>query len=292
MAGKTDVPTKKHRSKFFRVAVEGATTDGRQIERQWLVDAAETYSQNTYGARVWIEHMRSLLPDSPFRAYGDVVALKTEEVEIAGTKKLALFAQIEPTADLITMNKARQKMFTSIEIRPKFADTGRAYLDGIAVTDTPASLGTEMLTFSAQNPTLNPLATRKRDPGNLFSEAVEIELEFEEVEDESGKLVGLFNRVLELLGKSKDKEGKDATLFTELGEAVEAMAEHVANQGEAFTAEKSAREKLQTAHDKLSADFNALVGKLEKTPDTTGQKSQHSVRPPATGGDGALVTDC
>lgn len=292
MAGKTDNPVKKHRSKFFRVAVEGATTDGRQIERQWLVDAAETYSQNTYGARVWIEHMRSLLPDSPFRAYGDVVALKTEEVDIAGAKKLALFAQIEPTADLITMNKARQKMFTSIEIRPKFADTGRAYLDGIAVTDTPASLGTEMLTFSAQHPDKNPLAARKRDPGNLFSEAVEIELEFEEVEDESGKVAGLFSRVLDLLGKSKDKEGKDAALFTELGEAVEAMAEHVANQGEAFTAEKSAREKLQTAHDKLSTDFTALVAKLEKTPDTTGQKLQYSVRPPATGGDGALVTDC
>lgn len=52
MAGKTNNPGKKQLSKFFRVAVEGATTDGRQIERQWLVDAAETYSQNTYGARV------------------------------------------------------------------------------------------------------------------------------------------------------------------------------------------------------------------------------------------------
>lgn len=292
MAGKTDNPAKKQRSKFFRVAVEGATTDGRQIERQWLVDAAETYSQNTYGARVWIEHMRSLLPDSPFRAYGDVVALKTEDVEIAGAKKLALFAQIEPTADLVAMNKARQKMFTSIEIRPKFADTGRAYLDGIAVTDTPASLGTEMLTFSAQHPDMNPLANRKRDPANLFSEAIEIELEFEELEDESGKVAGLFSRVLDLLGKSKDKEGKDAALFTELGEAVEAMAEHVAGQGEAFTAEKTAREKLQTAHEKLSADFTALVQQLEKTPDTTGQIPQYSVRPPATGGDGKLVTDC
>lgn len=292
MAGKTDTPVKKHRSKFFRVAVEGATTDGRQIERQWLVDAAETYSQNTYGARVWIEHMRSLLPDSPFRAYGDVVALKTEEVEIAGAKKLALFAQIEPTADLVTMNKARQKMFTSIEIRPKFADTGRAYLDGIAVTDTPASLGTEMLTFSAQHPDKNPLASRKRDPENLFSEAIEVALEFEEIEDESSKVLGIFSRVLEALGKSKDKEGKDATLFTELGESVEAMAEHVAGQGEAFAAEKSAREKLQTAHDKLSADFTELVKKLESTPDNTGTKPQFSSRPPATGGDGALVTDC
>ena len=292
MAGKTDNPAKKQRSKFFRVAVEGATTDGRQIERQWLVDAAETYSQNTYGARVWIEHMRSLLPDSPFRAYGDVVALKTEEVEIAGAKKLALFAQIEPTSDLIAMNKARQKLYTSIEIRPKFADTGRAYLDGIAVTDTPASLGTEMLTFSAQHPDMNPLTSRKRDPGNLFSEVVEIELEFEEVEDESGKVAGLFSRVLDLLGKSKDKEGKDAALFTELGEAVEAMAAHVADQGRSFTAEKSAREQLQAAHDKLSSDFADLVKKLENTPAGSGLESQFTARPAATGGDGKLVTDC
>jgi hypothetical protein len=292
MAGKTDTPAKKHRSKFFRVAVEGATTDGRQIERQWLVDAAETYSQNTYGARVWIEHMRSLLPDSPFRAYGDVVALKTEEVEIAGAKKLALFAQIEPTADLVAMNKARQKMFTSIELRPKFADTGRAYLDGIAVTDTPASLGTEMLTFSAQHPGNNPLASRKRDPDNLFSEAVEIELEFEEVEDESAQVKGLFTRVLEMLGKTKDKEGKDAALFSELGEAIEAVAEHVANQNEAFSAEKSARERLQGGLDKLSSDFADLLKTLAHTPDTTGTTTQFSTRPAATGGDGKLVTDC
>ena len=292
MAGKTDTPAKKYRSKFFRVAVEGATTDGRQIERQWLVDAAETYSPNTYGARVWIEHMRSLLPDSPFRAYGDVVALKTEEVEIAGTKKLALFAQIEPTADLVAMNKARQKLYTSIELRPKFADTGRAYLDGIAVTDTPASLGTEMLTFSAQHPDANPLKARKNAPDNLFSEAVETALEFEEIEDEGSKVAGLFTRVLEALGKSKDKEGKDAALFTELGQAVEAMAEHVAHQGSVFAAEKTARENLQTKHDKLESAFTELVKKLESTPDTTGPQSKFAARPAATGGDGKLVTDC
>lgn len=292
MAGKTDTPAKKQRSKFFRVAVEGATTDGRTIERQWLVDAAETYSQNTYGARVWMEHFRSVLPDGPFKAYGDVVALKTDEIEIGGKKKLALFAQIDPTPELIAFNKARQKIYTSIEISPKFADTGRAYLDGIAVTDSPASLGTEMLTFSAQHPDANPLKSRKRDPDNLFTEAVEIELEFEEIEDESSKVKGLFNRVLDLLGKSKDKEGKDAALFTELGDAVEAMAEHVASQGEAFAAEKAAREKLQADHDKLSQGFADLVKTLENTPENPGNKSQFTNRPAATGADGKLVTDC
>lgn len=296
MAGKTDTPAKKFRSKFFRVAVEGATTDGRQIERQWLVDAAETYNPNTYGARVWLEHFRSLLPDGPFKAYGDVVALKTEEVEVAGQKKLALFAQIEPTADLVSMNKARQKIFTSIEIRPKFADTGRAYLDGLAVTDTPASLGTEMLAFSQQHPDASPLKARKRDPENLFTEALEAELEFEEVEDEGSKVAGLFSRVLEALGKSKEKDGQAAANFAELTESLEAVAEHVAQQGEAFGAEKSARESLQAQHDKLSAEFADLVKKLEQSPGGSQPNKptqQFQQRPAVAGGNVDRVkTDC
>ncbi|CAB5695611.1 Phage capsid scaffolding protein (GPO) serine peptidase [Pseudomonas putida] len=277
--------SKKFRSKFFRVAVEGATTDGRTIERQWLVDAAETYNPNTYGARVWLEHFRSVLPDGPFKAYGDVVALKTEEVEVAGKKKLALFAQIEPTADLIALNKARQKIFTSIEIRPKFADTGRAYLDGIAVTDTPASLGTEMLTFSAQHPDANPLKSRKNDPDNLFSEAIEIALEFEEVTDSESKVAGLFSRVMDALGKSKDKAVKDDAQFSELTEAIEALATHAKEQGEAFTEEVAARTDLVEKVTKLTTDFNDLVKRLGDTED----RSQKS-RPPATGGGDKVLT--
>lgn len=285
MAGKTDTPAKKFRSKFFRVAVEGATTDGRQIERQWLVDAAETYNPNTYGARVWLEHFRSLLPDGPFKAYGDVVALKTEEVEVAGQKKLALFAQIEPTADLISMNKARQKIFTSIEIRPKFADTGRAYLDGLAVTDTPASLGTEMLAFSQQHPDASPLKARKRDPENLFTEALEAELEFEEVEDEGSKVAGLFSRVLEALGKSKEKDGQAAANFAELTESLEAIADHVAEQGKAFASESKARADLQTAHDQLATQFADLLKRLGGTNDHNQQQ-----RPAVAGGKGQIKT--
>ena len=143
---------KKFRSNWFRVAVEGATTDGRTIQRSWIDDMAATYNRETYNARIWIEHMRSLLPDSPFRAYGDVTAVKAEEVEIDGSKRLALFAQIEPTADLITINKSKQKLYTSIEVQEKFANTGKAYLVGLAVTDSPASLGTSMLSFASQNP--------------------------------------------------------------------------------------------------------------------------------------------
>lgn len=283
MAGKTDTPPKKYRSKFFRVAVEGATTDGRQIERQWLVDAAETYNPDTYAARVWLEHYRSIMPDGPFKAYGDVVALKTEEVEIAGQKKLALFAQIEPTADLVALNKARQKLYTSIEIRPKFADTGRAYMDGLGITDTPASLGTEMLAFSAQHPDANPLKARKSAPDNLFSELVEAELTFEEVVETESKVAGLFNRVMEVLGKSKNKTDSN---FTELSGAIEALATHAKEQGEAFAAEQKNREAMATRLKTLETEFADLVKRLGETED----HSKPS-RPLATGGAGQALAE-
>lgn len=148
-----------------------------------------------------------------------------------------------------------------------------------------------MLTFSAQHPDMNLLTSRKRDPGNLFSEVVEIELEFEEVEDEGGKVAGLFSRVLDLIGKSKDKEGKDAALFTELGQAVEAMAEHVAGQGEAFTAEKTPAKSCRPLT-RICLPTSPRWFNSSKTPTITGQKPQYFRSPAGYGGDGALVTDC
>lgn len=116
------------KSKFFRVATEGATTDGRSISREQIQQMADNYNVKTYGARVWVEHLRSLLPDGPFKAYGDVLALKAEEVDTDAGKRLALFAQIEPTPALVAMNKDRQKIYTSIELADKFADISSAYL--------------------------------------------------------------------------------------------------------------------------------------------------------------------
>ncbi|MGB9671357.1 MAG: GPO family capsid scaffolding protein [Halothiobacillaceae bacterium] len=278
------MPT-KFRSKFFRVAVEGATTDGRKIERQWIEDAAASYNTNTYGARVWLEHLRSLTADGPFRAYGDVVALKSEEVEVAGVNRLALFAQIEPTDELIALNKKRQKIYTSIEINPRFSDTGKAYMEGLAVTDSPASLGTEMLAFSAQHPDANPLANRKHHPENLFSELVEVELDFEDVAPaEPSKADGLFARVREIMGKQKDKEGKDATLFNELGESVEAIAQHLADQDKNHIQIKADLDTLRNDYKSTSQQLDELLKKLENEPNR-----DYTQRPPAPGGTGQTL---
>ncbi len=277
-------PAKKFRSKWFRIALEGATTDGRKIERQWIQDMADNYDRKLYGARVNCEHIKSLLPDSPFGAYGDVLALKAEEVELGGKKKLGLYAQIEPNEAGIALNKKGQKIYTSAEVAPEFADTGKAYLIGLALTDGPASLGTEALSFSAQHGTL---ANRKQHADNLFTAAEEVEaLEFEEVVETPSMFNTLKDKVAELLGKNKEKEGTDAANFAALGGLIEQIATHGAEQAEAFTAEKKAREKLQAAHDKLSSDFNELVKRLGDTEDHSQQQ-----RPPVTGGDGQVVAE-
>lgn len=277
---------KKYRSKWFRVATEGATTDGRTIERQWIDEMAATYDRAKYGARIWMEHIRGVLPDSPFRAYGDVLALKAEDVQIDGKTVRGLYAQVEPTDDLVTMvNKLKQKIFTSIEVREKFAATGKAYFMGLGVTDTPASLGTEVLNFAAKHPDANPLKGRKQDPSDLFTACEEVEIEFEEITDEPSKADALFSRVMGILGKVKDKSVKDDAQFSELSQAVEALANHAQDQGEAFAAEQTKLTALKTAHEQLAGEFADLVKRLGATAD---HSQQH--RPPVSGGDGKVLT--
>ncbi|MBJ3419420.1 MULTISPECIES: GPO family capsid scaffolding protein, partial [unclassified Salmonella] len=160
----------------------------------------------------------SYLPDSTFNRYGKVTALFAEEITegpLAG--KMALYADVEPTESLVELVKKGQKLFTSMEVSPKFADTGKAYLVGLAATDDPASLGTEMLTFSA-SAEHNPLANRKQNPANLFTAAEETLIELEEVQDEKPSL---FARVTALFTK---KEQTDDARFSDVHKAVELVA--------------------------------------------------------------------
>lgn len=284
MATKKD---KKFRSKFFRVAVEGATCDGRNIERQDIEDMAATYDPLVYGARIWIEHIRGILADSAFRAYGDVIALKSEEVEIKGSKKLALFAQIQPTDDLVNMvNVQKQKLFTSIEIAPKFADSGKAYLYGLAVTDSPASLGTEMLAFAAQHPDMNPLADRKQLPDNLFTAASETTIEFEEI-DHPAPRQSKFANLFKTLGikpkpepEPKEDDAPDFAAFcTQLAETVDAQDEEI----------ESLKQKVALGDGRLK-EFCTQLAALAKVLNETPQG--YTQRPVVTGKTGDDATDC
>jgi hypothetical protein len=282
------------RSKVFRVAVEGATTDGRTLPREWIAQMAKNYNPQRYGARVNLEHIRGYAPPpaSPFGAYGDVLALEArEETDGPHQGKLGLYAQIDPTTSLVDLTKARQKIYTSIEVAPSFADTKEAYMVGLAVTDSPASLGTEVLSFAAQNPAAHPFASRKQAPDNLFTAAVEAVIEFESAS--ASPDAGLFSRVKALLNAVKGKDASDASRFADVTLAVEALATHSADTAAtvgAFDYRVTALETLCQALTGEQARSNQAFDALQQQLSSTGNGQPD--RPVASGQATAAVTDC
>ncbi len=278
------------KAKRFRIAVEGATTDGREISRDWISQMAANYDPAVYGARINMEHIRGYAADSTFRRFGDVTAVEAEEITDGALKgKLALFGWIDPTPELVELTRSRQKIYTSIEVNPTFADTGEAYLVGLAVTDDPASLGTEILSFSA-TAQANPLASRKQDRGNLFTAAEETVIEFEDVADPAPSLMA---RISAMFTGQKKASGEQ---FADVGAAVTAVAEQVQLNAESQAQKLSALEsaltgRLEAIEQQAGEDraaFAALQGQLETT------DGSFSRRPAATGSDpkAGTQTDC
>lgn len=268
---------------WHRIAKEGATTDGRTISAEWLTQMAANFDPDNYGCRVNMEHIKGLLPDGPFKAYGDVTALKAEKDDDG---KLGLYAEIDPTDELKAMVEKRQKIYTSMEVDLDFADSGEAYLVGLAVTDSPASLGTSMLKFSAAEGQNSPLASRKQRPENLFSAAVETDLTFSEAPEDKGPT--LAERVKALFKKQDAKtESGFAAFRADLEETLGLFVEKHQALSDALKKRptQAAFNELHNAHDTLKEEFNALYTKLDITP-------TRQPRPPATGNDGTIETDC
>ena len=294
------------KSKWFRVAVEGATASaGRTIERNWLLEMAASYNPATFGARVNMEHIKGYSAEGPFIAYGDVLAVRTEEVEIelAGKteKRLALYAQIDPTDQLIKFNKARQKIYTSIEIEPNFAGTGKCYLMGLAVTANPASLGTEALKFTAK--TDNEFAkqlkaaldARKQHATSLFSALIETTIEFEaaptaDAESAFDKVLARFTALID--GKKPEPEPKPQNLAQGADGNAALIQGFTALVGDMAAAMKADREAMATQHradmTRLQSEFAGLTAQIENTP-----SPGYSQRPAATGSEtGSQLADC
>lgn len=271
------------RSKKFRIALEGASIDGREITGEQIQQMANNYDPiDKYGARIWLEHYRGLFADSPFCAYGDVAALSAQK-EKSG--QWGLYAELEPTKQLIAINQERQKIYTSIEIEPSFADTGEAYLMGLGITDSPASTGTEALQFNIK---------RRKAEGNLFSVAEEIEhMQFEEFTDQSDDTQSgpnMLDKVKQIF--SRHKTNNDAA-FRDASAAVEQIAEHQValensvNEKFSKAALGTSFNELKTAHEELLTKFNELQASLDKAP-----HKKFTQRPAATGGEGKNETDC
>lgn len=129
---------------FIKVAQVGPAADGRTIHEEWLREMAESYNPATYTAMLWPEHCRW------FGNLGEVLELRAGPDE-AGV--FSLFARFAPNAAMLDYNAAGQGLFYSIEVSENFADSGKAYLSGLGVTDSPASLGMPSTRFTAQKDT-------------------------------------------------------------------------------------------------------------------------------------------
>ena len=285
------------KTKKFRIATAGATVDGRTIDAGMLTEMAEGYDPNTYGARLNIEHIRGLGTDGPFRAYGDVVELSVEEVDVRlhdkTEKRQALVGVFDISDDAKALNDAGQKVYPSIEIEPNFAGTGKAYLMGVALTDSPASVATEKMKFNRQLPGTLRLGV------DDASQAFAIELAEDDGQPtEGGKtLIGQFGAALDafaakLTGGDKPKvetppagsEGEQASadMFAQLRPLFDSFATTVATQITALQAAQADQA------DQFALQIKALETKFEGEPATT-----YTARPAAAGANGDRVkTDC
>lgn len=183
-------------------ATEGATVDGRTISKEWINQMAASYSVDEYTALIWPEHFRSSWGPSEGKNWGTV-----DEVKAAKKGgKLRLFVKITANDYLLAANKDGQKLFMSIEPNPDYKSEGRCYLQGLAVTDSPASSGTSRLKFSmgdneatrvySQLETLNnsDFITTSSDPANITA-------------DKQTKALGLFTQLFSLF--SSDQQPAD-----------------------------------------------------------------------------------
>ncbi|EEC9618493.1 GPO family capsid scaffolding protein [Escherichia coli] len=243
---------KKTSRKKFRVAVSGSTVDGREISPVHLREAAENFNPDVYAARVNVEHYLSPCPSSEFSAMGDVTALSTEDITegpLAG--RTALYAEIEPTERMKQLVADGKKIYSSIELHPQFSVNGRAYLVGLAMTDPPASLGTERLKFTAQQRQAVMTFNSIQGEAPLISEAIESEIiEMAEQRQEEG--TQWFNRVMGIIGRGRKAD--DAS-FSRIQEAVEGVATSQADIIDRFNV-------LETRHQQDSQKITLLTTEL------------------------------
>ncbi|WP_439412307.1 GPO family capsid scaffolding protein [Enterobacter ludwigii] len=269
---------------WVRLAVEGATTDGRVIEREWLTGAAKAYNPDVYGARINCEHVKGYAPMNgtngmSFGAYGDIVEVKTEVLQepekLKG--KVALLGRLAPNDDLIALNKKGQKVYSSIEITPSFADTGTPYLLGMAVTDSPASLGTSYLQFCAQNPDNSPLARFHTIEGAVFTAAEEFSFSVtEDTQDNANSGANFFSKISGMLLGSNRQQARDTT---ELQGAVELLAtsqRDALNDIDDLKASAEALKQLKQDYSQLRKDHDDLKSQLEKQPEHSFSQRQLS----------------
>ncbi|HEI9850085.1 GPO family capsid scaffolding protein [Serratia ureilytica] len=283
------------------VCTSGTSVDGRPIEPQWLIDCANNYSRDTYTALLWPQHEEDISMRQYAYNLGEVDELKYEEEN--GVVKL--YAKLIPNQFLIEANRMGQKLFTSVEIVPEFAGKYSNYLMGIAVTDIPASLGTQKLAFvfdgetvegsrgNVEAFTLGKLSKRNNDGGKktsflgrLFTTgktfSPEDNITDPPSEEDTGKMDEL-KALIEALTKRLDaleaNANGEAAANTpeEAAEAVADLADEIADVAEEVAA--AAEDVAANPEDEVKQEeFTAKKAKLAKLWQTFSAKTPAAKR--------------
>lgn len=222
------------------VATEGETVDKRFLERQWLIDAAETYDPNLYTALLWPEHERWYGGN-----LGEVLELTAEEDE-AGIMKL--YARLCPGTELISANRNGKLLFCSVEFTKdgNFRGTGRTYLEGLGVTDEPASVGTTRMRFNKKE--------RNYNIGNsnplVINEVKEIKM--------AGKNKSTWRSIFGIQEEDAPETTPDVP-----DDKLQALAEAVANLESRVSALETKTDETDSTVEDIQGDFNIVKGVVD-----------------------------
>lgn len=236
---------KTKESKWFKVATAGPTVDGREIKEQWLIDMAETYDMDEYTASIFQDHI------GWFGNYGQVTAVKMEKDDKG---RICLFNKLKPNKLLLEMNAAGQKLFTSIRVIEDFAGTGKAYLMHLAITDEPASLGTEQLSFS-QNGKHNEIFVNE--------EAIELEFETPQTDEELASEIKKRPNFLQRFFSKQTSPTQDDEPMTEAEKAAfKKLQEELADFKTKLEALTEEDEQSEDEPNKFAAEVKVLKEKI------------------------------
>ncbi|KNH02607.1 Phage capsid scaffolding protein [Qipengyuania citrea LAMA 915] len=285
------------KTKKFLLATAGSTVDGRAIDETMLTEMADGYDPKTYGARLNIEHIRGISGQSPFRAYGDVLELSVDDVDVnfhgETEKRKGLYGVFDVTDEAKELNGASQKVYPSIEIEPNFAGKGKAYLMGVALTDSPASVATERLAFNRSLPGALTLGADKPEQAFAIEFAEDDGTASQAGDSFLGKLGSMLDGfATKLGGATASKDGKpeakpeDAAAaaldFSALRPLFEDMGRNFATQFGAL------QTQIAEQGDSFAVRVKAIEDRFETTPVTN-----YTARPAAAGAHGNTAkTDC
>jgi len=279
------------KTKKFLLATAGATVDGRTIDADMLQQMADSYDPATYTARLNIEHIRGLTPGGQFGAYGDVVELSTDDVDVnfngKTEKRKGLFGVFEVTEEAKALNSKGQKLFPSIEINPDFGQQGFAYLMGCALTDSPASIATQKLQFNRSLPGCLTVGTDKADQAFALEFADADGSPTEAAEGWVAKFGAMLDSVLgKHAAKADDKPADEPKAgefnVADLKPLFEGFATDIAAQIDGM------RQEFRSELDQVAVQIKELDTERETTP-----TQNHAARPKASGTNGAdAMTDC